>query len=204
VYTSITYTFFLQLLQVATVVLVQQWLCFDTQHIFSSIDCKHFCTGTRFHGSTSSVIMFWNTTYFVLCNPGPWVKRSIYYVLRNNRFSTASLFTGAPSGFYRKTRTRLDLLSIPQSGGKNDKTFRWEHRLFVAGTLRGSLFSFRDGSLCVHLTRVRALYPGTPTAAHYFIPGTYFQQSSRDLFLFACLKECFCLSWSSRNKKNER
>ena len=26
-------------------------------------------------------------------------------------------------------------------------------------------------------------------------------QSSRDLFLFACLKGCFCMSWSFRNKK---
>ena len=31
--------------------------------------------------------------------------------------------------FKRKIRTRLDLLSIPQSGGKNFKTFRWDQRL---------------------------------------------------------------------------
>ena len=30
-----------------------------------------------------------------------------------------------------KMRTRLDLLSIPQSGGKNIKTFRWDHRLQI-------------------------------------------------------------------------
>ena len=33
--------------------------------------------------------------------------------------------------FKRKIRTRLDLLSIPQSGGKNVKTFRWDHRLQI-------------------------------------------------------------------------
>ena len=30
-----------------------------------------------------------------------------------------------------KIRTRLDLLSIPQSGGKNVKTFRWDHGLQI-------------------------------------------------------------------------
>ena len=30
----------------------------------------------------------------------------------------------------RKIRTRLDLLSIPQSVGENVKTFRWDRRLF--------------------------------------------------------------------------
>ena len=33
--------------------------------------------------------------------------------------------------FQRKIRTRLDFLSIPQSGGKNVKTFRWDHRLQI-------------------------------------------------------------------------
>ena len=33
--------------------------------------------------------------------------------------------------FKEKIRTRLDLLSIPQSGGKNVKTFRWGHRLQI-------------------------------------------------------------------------
>ena len=32
---------------------------------------------------------------------------------------------------YRKIRTHLDLLSIPQSGGKNVKTLRWDHRLQI-------------------------------------------------------------------------
>ena len=31
----------------------------------------------------------------------------------------------------KKIRTRLDLLSIPQSRGKNVKTFRWDHRLQI-------------------------------------------------------------------------
>ena len=31
----------------------------------------------------------------------------------------------------RKIRTHLDLLSIPQSGGENVKTFRWDHRLQI-------------------------------------------------------------------------
>ena len=30
--------------------------------------------------------------------------------------------------FFEEIRTRLDLLSIPQSGGKNVKTFTWDHR----------------------------------------------------------------------------
>ena len=35
-------------------------------------------------------------------------------------------------GVERKIRTHLeDLLSIPQSGGKNVKMFRWDHRLQV-------------------------------------------------------------------------
>ena len=33
--------------------------------------------------------------------------------------------------FKRKIRTHLDLLSIPQSGGKSVKTFRWDHRLQI-------------------------------------------------------------------------
>ena len=32
----------------------------------------------------------------------------------------------------RKTRTRLDPLSIPQSRGKNVKTFRWDHTLRIS------------------------------------------------------------------------
>ena len=33
--------------------------------------------------------------------------------------------------FQKKIRTRLDLLSIPQSGGGNVKMFRWYHRLQI-------------------------------------------------------------------------
>ena len=33
--------------------------------------------------------------------------------------------------FKEKIRARLDLLSIPQSGGKNVKTFRWDQRLQI-------------------------------------------------------------------------
>ena len=31
----------------------------------------------------------------------------------------------------KKIRTHPDLLSMPQSGGKNVKTFRWDHRLQI-------------------------------------------------------------------------
>ena len=49
------------------------------------------------------------------------------------RGSAAPLASGSANkyDFKRKIRTRLDLLSIPQSGGKNDKTFRWDHRLQI-------------------------------------------------------------------------
>ena len=33
--------------------------------------------------------------------------------------------------FERKIRTRLDLLSIPQSEGENVKTFRCDHRCII-------------------------------------------------------------------------
>ena len=33
------------------------------------------------------------------------------------------------AAYFVVIRTRLDLLSIPQSGGKNVKTFRWDHGL---------------------------------------------------------------------------
>ena len=35
----------------------------------------------------------------------------------------------------RKIRTRLNLLSIPQSGGESVKTFRWDHRLQIKNLL---------------------------------------------------------------------
>ena len=37
----------------------------------------------------------------------------------------------------RKIRTRLDLLSIPQSGGGNVKTFRWDQRLQIQNLFHG-------------------------------------------------------------------
>ena len=40
-----------------------------------------------------------------------------------------------PIYFLKKIRTHLDLLSIPQSGGKNVKTFRWDHRLQIQNVL---------------------------------------------------------------------
>ena len=45
----------------------------------------------------------------------------------NSRNFKAALYTIVQ----RKIRTYLDLLSIPQSGGKNVKTFRWDHRLQI-------------------------------------------------------------------------
>ena len=33
--------------------------------------------------------------------------------------------------FKEKVRTHLALLSIPQAGGGNVKTFRWDHRLQI-------------------------------------------------------------------------
>ena len=39
--------------------------------------------------------------------------------------------------FKEKIRTRLDLLGIPQSGGKTVKTFRWDHRLQIQKPLHG-------------------------------------------------------------------
>ena len=33
--------------------------------------------------------------------------------------------------FKEKMKTHLDLLSIPQSGGTNVKTSRWDHRLQI-------------------------------------------------------------------------
>ena len=50
----------------------------------------------------------------------------------------------------RKIRTRLDLLSIPQSVGKNVKTFRWDQRLLLNSiqyllfrTIQGKETNFR-------------------------------------------------------------
>ena len=50
----------------------------------------------------------------------------------------------------RKIRTRLDLMSIPQSVGKNVKTFRWDQRLLLNSiqyllfrTIQGKETNFR-------------------------------------------------------------
>ena len=50
----------------------------------------------------------------------------------------------------RKIRTRLDLLSIPQSVGENVKTFRWDQRLLLNSiqyllfrTIQGKETNFR-------------------------------------------------------------
>ena len=47
---------------------------------------------------------------------------------------------------YFVIRTRLDLLSIPQSGGKNVKTFTWDHRL---QTLKNLFMAFKRVPLCI-------------------------------------------------------
>ena len=45
----------------------------------------------------------------------------------------------------RKIRTRLDLLSIPQSVGKNVKTFRWDQRLLLLNSIQYLLFRTVQG-----------------------------------------------------------
>ena len=52
----------------------------------------------------------------------------------------------------------------------------------VAGTPRESLSPVRHGSLCVHLTRLRALCQGTPATCCVVLQVT-FQGSSRDLLV---------------------
>ena len=52
----------------------------------------------------------------------------------------------------RKIRTRLDLLSIPQSVGENVKMFRWDQRLLL-GSIQYLLFRTLQGketNFCVH------------------------------------------------------
>ena len=44
----------------------------------------------------------------------------------------------------RKIRTRLDLLSIPQSVGENVKTFRWDQRLLL-NSIQNFLFRTIQG-----------------------------------------------------------
>ena len=83
------------------------------------------------------------------------------------------------------------------------------HLRIVAGTLRGFLFPARYGSLGVQLTRLHALCQCTLTSeciwknmnATVLQVTCTMQKSSRAFFLFACLKGCFRLSLSTRNKK---
>ena len=83
------------------------------------------------------------------------------------------------------------------------------HLGVVAGALRGYIFPVRYGSVGVQLTRLRALCQGTLTSecvgknlnATILQLTCTMQQSSRVFFLFACLKACFRLSLSTRNKK---
>ena len=80
------------------------------------------------------------------------------------------------------------------------------HLGVVAGTLRGYILPVRYGSVGV---RLRALCQGTLTSecvwknlnATVLQVTCTMQQSSRVFFLFACLKACFRLSLSTRNKK---
>ena len=83
------------------------------------------------------------------------------------------------------------------------------HLGVVAGTLRGYIFPVSYGLVGVQLTRLRALCQGTLTSECVWknLNATVLQitctrqQSSRVFFLFACLKGCFRLSLSTRNKK---
>ena len=86
------------------------------------------------------------------------------------------------------------------------------HLGVVAGTLLGFLFYVRYGSVGVQLTRLRALCQGALISE---CVGKIWTQKSYKLlvqcsnprgyfFLFACLKRCFRLSLSNRNKKPER
>ena len=82
------------------------------------------------------------------------------------------------------------------------------HLGLVAGTLRGYIFPVRYGSVGVQLTRLRALCRGTITSNVFGKIRTQLSykllvqcSNPRELFLFACLKECFRLSLSTRNKK---
>ena len=82
------------------------------------------------------------------------------------------------------------------------------HLGVVAGTLRGFRFPICYGSVGVQLTRLLALCQGILTSecvwknlnAIVLQVTCTMQQSSRVFFLFACLKGCFRLSLSIRNK----
>ena len=83
------------------------------------------------------------------------------------------------------------------------------HLGVVAGTLPGFRFPICYGSVGVQLTRLRALCQGILTSecvwknlnAIVLQVTCTMKQSSRVFFLFACLKRCFRLSLSIRNKK---
>ena len=76
---------------------------------------------------------------------------------------------------------------------------------FVAGTLRGYFLPVHYGSVGVQLTRLRALYQGTLTSGCVWknLNTSYLYNAAilASFFLFACLKACFRLSLSTRNKK---
>ena len=60
-------------------------------------------------------------------HPHTWSKGAAY---AGRRKELREDFSG-DRVFKRKIRMHLDLLSIPQSGGKNVRTFRWYHRLQI-------------------------------------------------------------------------
>ena len=77
-----------------------------------------------------------------------------------------------------------------------------------AGTLRGYILPVHYGSVGVQPTRLRALCQGTLTSECVWknlnatvVQVTCTMQQSSRVFLFACLKACFRLSLSTRNKK---
>ena len=77
----------------------------------------------------------------------------------------------------RKIRTRLDLLSIPQSVGKNVKTFRWDQRLLLNSiqyllfrTIQGKETNFRVYKLIQNKLQCRNKQTKDP----YVVPGSRF------------------------------
>ena len=75
----------------------------------------------------------------------------------------------------RKIRTRLDLLSIPQSVGENVKTFRWDQRLLLNSiqyllfrTIQGKETNFRVYKL------IQIRYRNKQTKDPYVVPGSRF------------------------------
>ena len=76
---------------------------------------------------------------------------------------------------------------------------------FLPVRLRGYFLPVRYGSVGVQLTRLRALYQGTLTSGCVWknLNTSYLYNAAilASFFLFACLKACFRLSLSTRNKK---